>query len=185
MNRSCNFFDMENYFVEENVIPFKSYNAYQIFNDKRENIGLIKQRFTKTEKVLKTIFGNNIPVLFEIRSANGMLEASISRGWIFLKSKIIIRDSKGNKVGSIAHNLFKATYKIMDASNIAIAEISGNRKEWSYEVSDASGNQKGSLGKKWTGNSTDKYNVNIENNFKNKEEKIAILASAITFGMVK
>ena len=71
-----------------------------------------------------------------------------------------------------------------------IAEISGDWKAWNFVITDNSNVPIGSISKKWAGiakeffTTADKYNVNIDPNYSIKENKIVILASAITIDMV-
>ena len=188
-----NFFDTNSYFIDEKVNFFKFENTYQIYNDKGENIGVIKQRLSTGQKLLRMLLNKAmLPFLLEIKNSNDELEASISRGWTFFMSKIVIQDAQGNKIGTVQQKfkLFKPTFKILNASEVVIAEISGDWKAWNFVINDSSNNQIGSITKKWAGamkelfTSADKYNVSIDANYSNKENKIAILSSAITIDMV-
>jgi Scramblase. len=190
---NTDFFNVNSYFIDQKRFFFKFYRHYQIYNEKRECIGLIKQRFTLKEKLLRFAISKTLlPFVFEIRSCNGALLASISRGWIFMKSKIIIQDSKGEKIGSIKRKFvfFKPVFYILSASDEIIAEISGDLKKWNFVISDPSHNQIGSIDKKWIEamkglfRSADKYNVNFEADYVDKSKKIAILSTAIIIDMV-
>jgi uncharacterized protein YxjI len=190
---SSNFFDSNSYFIDEKVHLFKFENIYQIYNDKGENIGAIMQKLSLGNKILR-MFVNKamLPFLLEIKNSNGELEASISRGWTFFMSKISIMDPMGNKIGTINQKfkLFKPTFKIFDKSDMLIAEITGDWKAWNFEIKDSNNIQIGTISKKWAGvmkevfTTADKYNVNINPNYSNKANKIAILSSAITIDMV-
>ena len=110
----------------------------------------------------------------------------------YFLSKIIIKNAQGDIIGTIKQKfkLFKPTFKIFNSSEELIAEINGDWKAWNFSITDASNNQIGSISKKWAGalkeifTSADKYNVNIDNNYSNVENKIAILSGAITIDMV-
>lgn len=187
------FFDTNTYFIDENVNYFKFENCYKIFNEKGENIGTINQKLTSGQKVLRLFMNKaNLPFLFEIRNSNNEIEASISRGWTFFLSKIIIKDAIGNKIGSVQQKfkIIKPGFKIFNNMGMIIAEISGDWKAWNFVITDNSNVPIGSISKKWVGiakeffTTADKYNVNIDPNYSIKENKIVILASAITIDMV-
>lgn len=187
------FFDTNTYFIDENVNYFKFENCYKIFNEKGENIGTINQKLTAGQKVLRLFMNKaNLPFLFEIRNSNNEIEASISRGWTFFLSKIIIKDAIGNKIGSVQQKfkIIKPGFKIFNNMGMIIAEISGDWKAWNFVITDNSNVPIGSISKKWAGiakeffTTADKYNVNIDPNYSNKENKIVILSSAITIDMV-
>lgn len=188
-----NFFESNNFFIDEKVNFFKFENCYQIYNDKGENIGAINQKLTVGQKMLRILLNKAmLPFLFEIKNNDGILEASISRGWTFFMSAITIKNSQDVIIGTIKQKfkLFKPTFKIFNSSEILIAEISGDWKAWNFKIIDNSNNQIGTISKKWAGamkeifTSADKYNVNIEPNYSNMENKIAILTGAITIDMV-
>ncbi len=187
------FFDTNSYFIDEKVNFLKFENCYQIFNDKAENIGAIKQKLTAGQKFLRVLLKKSmLPFMLEIRNANNELEATISRGWTFFMSKIVINGSNGNIAGTIQQKFtfFKPTFKIFNPSGTLIAEITGDWKAWNFVIKDPSNVQIGTITKKWAGamkeifTTADKYNVNIDPGYSNKENKIAILSSAITIDMV-
>ncbi|MFD3407103.1 phospholipid scramblase-related protein [Aquirufa sp. HETE-83D] len=190
---SANFFDSNDYFIDEKVNFFQFENSYKIFNGTGENIGAIKQKLTTGQKLLRLLLNKAmLPFLLEIKNADDQVEASISRGWTFFLSKIVIKNAQGMVIGTIKQKfkLFKPTFKIFNSSEILIAEITGDWKAWNFKITDASNNQIGTISKKWAGamqeifTSADKYNVNINADFSNMENKIAILSGAITIDMV-
>jgi uncharacterized protein YxjI len=188
-----NFFESNTYFIDEKVNFFKFENCYQIYNDKGENIGAIKQKLNIGQKLLSLLISKTmLPFLLEIRDSNDNLEVKISRGWTFILSKITIKNAQGEAIGYIKQKfkLFSPTFNIFNTSEELIAEISGDWKAWNFTINDAANNQIGSISKKWAGamkelfTTADKYNVQIEENYANLENKIAILAGAITIDMV-
>ncbi|MES2733530.1 MAG: phospholipid scramblase-related protein [Bacteroidota bacterium] len=190
---NSNFFDTNSYFIDEKVNFFQFENCYQIYNDKGESMGSIKQKLSIGQKVLRLLLNKAmLPFLLEIKNTNDELEASISRGWTFFRSEIVIQDAQGNTAGIIKQKFkfFKPTFKVFNASDMMIAEISGDWKAWNFVIKDANEAQIGSITKKWAGamkeifTSADKYNVNIDANYSNKENKLAILSGAITIDMV-
>ena len=188
-----NFFESNTYFIDEKVNFFKFENCYQIYNDKGENIGAIKQKLNIVQKLLSLLISKTmLPFLLEIKDSNDNLEVTISRGWTFILSKITIKNAQGEAIGYIKQKfkLFTPTFNIFNTSEELIAEISGDWKAWNFTINDAANNQIGSISKKWAGamkelfTTADKYNVQIEENYANLENKIAILAGAITIDMV-
>lgn len=188
-----NFFDTNSYFIDEKVNYFKFENCYQIFNEKGENIGTIAQKIPTLHKILSLIINKGIfPFHLEIRNSNDELQASISRGWTFLMSKIVICDQNGIQTGTIQQKfkLFTPTYKIFNNSDVQIAEITGDFRAWDFVIKDINSIQIGTISKKWAGvmkelfTTADKYNVSIDSSYSNNENKINILASAITIDMV-
>ncbi len=190
---NSNFFDSNSYFIDEKVNFFKFENCYQVYDENGQNIGAVKQKLSAGQKLLRLLINKQmLPFLLEIKNTDDRLEASISRGFNFFLSKISIKDSQGNLIGTIKQKFrfFKPTFKIFNAQDIKIAEITGDWRAWNFTINDTSNNKIGSISKKWAGamqelfTTADKYNVNIEPNYSNKENKIAILSSAITIDMV-
>lgn len=187
------FFDSNTYFIDEKVQLFKFENCYQIYNDKGESIGSINQKLSGGQKALRLLLNKAmLPFMLEIRNSNNDLEASISRGWTFFMSHIVIKNAEGNIIGTIQQKfkLFKPTFKIFNPSGDLIAEISGDWIAWNFNITDPASNQIGTISKKWAGalkeifTSADKYNVTIEPDYSNVQNKIAILTGAITIDMV-
>jgi len=188
-----NFFDSNNYFIDEKVNFLKFENSYQVYNNKGDKIGAVKQKLTFKQKMLRLLFKKQmLPFLLDIVNINNELVASVSRGWTFFMSRITIQDAHGSKIGTIQQKfkVFKPTFKIFNSSEILIAEINGDWKAWNFTITDSSNVQIGTISKKWAGamqeifTSADKYNVTIDSNYSNKDNKIVILAGAITIDMV-
>lgn len=190
---SSKFFDSNSYFIDEKVNFFKFENRYQVYDINGVNVGAVKQKLTTGQKLLRILLNKQmLPFLLEIVDRNSQVQASISRGWTFFMSKISIKDGQGKIIGTIQQKfkLFKPTFKIFNASDTLIAEISGDWKAWNFVIRDASQVQIGTISKKWAGamqeifTSADKYNVSIDSKYSNIENKMAILAGAITIDMV-
>jgi uncharacterized protein YxjI len=190
---NTNFFDSNSYFIDEKVNFLKFENAYTVFNDKGENIGAIKQKISGGQKVLRLFLNKAMmPFHLEIRNASNGLEATISRGWTFFMSKIVIQDANGLPVGNIKQKfkLFKPTFTITDMAENVVGRISGDWKAWNFVIKDAREMQIGAISKKWAGaareifTTADKYNVMINPDYSDKKNKMIILAGAITIDMV-
>ncbi len=188
-----NFFATNSYFIDEKVNYFKFENCYNVFNDEGQNIGAVKQKLSVGDKLLRLLLNKAmLPFLLEIKNNEDQLEVSISRGWTLFMSKITIKNAQGETIGSIKQKfkLLKPTFKIFNSSEEQIAEINGDWKAWNFKITDPSGNEIGAISKKWGGamkelfTTADKYNVNIDANYSNTENKIVILAGAITIDMV-
>lgn len=188
-----NFFDSNNYFIDEKVNLFRFENCYNVYNDKGEKIGAIKQNLNIWHKIL-TLLLNKALLPFELNIYNSQdkIESSISRGWTFFMSTISIKDAQGDIIGTIQQKfkLFKPTFKIFSASEKLVAEITGDWKAWNFVIKDNSNVQIGSISKKWAGamkeifTTADKYNVNIDPKYSSNSSKIAVLSAAITIDMV-
>ncbi|MDD3741689.1 MAG: phospholipid scramblase-related protein [Bacteroidales bacterium] len=188
-----NFFETNSFFIDEKVKLLQFENEYKVYNDNAEYIGSIKQKLSGGDKFLRLVLNKSmLPFHLEIRNAQDQLEASISRGWTFFLSKIVIADSQSFPVGRVEQKftLMKPQFKIFDNNSNQIGGISGDWRAWNFVITDASGQQIGTISKKWAGvakelfTTADKYNVQLNAVNISKEQKMAILASAITIDMV-
>jgi uncharacterized protein YxjI len=187
------FFDSTNYFVDEKVNFLKFENSYQIFNNKGERIGDIKQKQSVGQKLLSLLLNKKtLPFYLEITDANEIKQASISRGWTFFMSTITIKDGDDHEIATIKQTFrfLKPLFKIIDNSGEQIAEISGDWNAWDFSIKNSADVEIGSISKKWAGalkeifTSADKYMVEMTTLKLNKETKIAILSGALTIDMV-
>src|SRR4051812_36448206 len=132
------FFSGHNYFIDEKVNFFQFENQYKVFNDKGENIGSINQRLTGGQKALRLLVNKAmLPFKLEIKDANGALIASISRGWTFWMSKIVISSGDNKEIGSVRQKFkfFKPTFNIFNHEQAQIAQITGDWKAWNFNIS--------------------------------------------------
>ncbi len=190
---NSNFFDSNNYFIDEKVGLLKFANCYKVFNDKGVEIGAVNQQLTTGQKMLRLLLNKRmLPFKLEIQDNQGNIQSTISRGWTFFMSTIKIEDAQGRNIGSIKQKfkLFKPTFNIIDDTDQLLAVISGDWKAWNFQIEDASNNHIGTIDKKWNGvakelfTSADKYNVSINPSYSDLNKKIAVLSSAITIDMV-
>lgn len=191
--KTTQFFDANNYFIDERVNFFKFENTYNVFDEKGANIGSIKQKLTFGQKLLRLALNKAmLPFKLEIKDTNGVLLASISRGWTLFVSKIVVSSGDARTIGTVRQKfkLFKPTFRIFDHEEKQIAEINGDWKAWKFVIKDESGSQIGTISKKWAGvlqevfTTADKYHVNIDPSYANMMNKIVILSAAITIDMV-
>lgn len=188
-----NFFDSNLFFVDEKVNFLKFENSYQIFNDKGEHIGHIKQKLSIGQKIARVFLKKGmLPFLLEIKDLNDTTLATISRGWTFFMSTVNITDEQGQLIATIKQKfkLFNPTFKLFSHSGEQIAEISGDWKAWNFSIKDGNEQPIGNITKKWAGamrevfTSADKYLVELTALQLKKETKIAILSAALCIDMI-
>lgn len=187
------FFKCDDYFIDEKVGLLKFSNAYKVYNDQGVQIGNIQQTVPLWHKVLRLFLNKAVfPFALDITDMNGVVIASIQRGWTFWFSKIEILDGNGVKIGGIKHKfkLFKPLFHITDQFDKVIAQIKGDWSAWNFSIVDENEKALGSISKKWAGfmkeafTTADKYRVVIEKDCPEDVNKIAIVVGAITIDMV-
>jgi len=188
------FFETNNYFIDEKVGLFKFSNAYKVYDEHGEQIGNITQKVSGWHKFLRVLANVKpmMPFTLTINDMQGQELVSIKRGWTFFMSKIIIAAGNGTPLGSIKQKFkfLKPTFRIFDAYETQVAEISGDWKGWNFTIRDEREKQIGTITKKWNGllkeafTTADKYVVSIVPEYAEDTRKMAIVATAITIDMV-
>ena len=187
------FFESNEYFIDEKVQFLKFHNEYKIFDPMGLPIGAVTQHVSGWHKLLRLFLKNAmLPFHLELTDVNGIVLASIHRGWTFWMSKITIKDNKGEVSGYIRQKFrfLKPRFRIFDASENQIAEINGDWKAWAFNITDQNGIQIGTINKKWSGvakeffTSADKYHVTIAPGYAEDRNKMNIVVTAITIDMV-
>jgi uncharacterized protein YxjI len=188
-----NFFETNNYFIDEKIGFFKFTNAYRVYDELGMEIGLIKQRLSGGQKMLRLLLNKAmLPFMLEVCDMEGNVLVTIRRGWTFWMSKITLTDGQGNSIGSIRQKFkfLKPTFKIFDANEVEIADITGDWKGWNFAIKDESQRNIGTISKKWNGilkeafTTADKYIVSILPEYAEDIRKMAIVSTAITIDMV-
>ncbi len=187
------FFESNDYFIDENINYFKFGNTYKVYNKEGDQVGIINQKVTGWHKFLRLFLNKAMfPFLLEVRDMDDELLVSIKRGWTFWMSKIIIEDAQEELVGTIKQKFkfFKPTFVITDPNENLLAKITGDWKAWDFKIQDPQEKQIGTINKKWGGimkeafTRADKYYVSIVPEYNEDRNKMAIVATAITVDMV-
>ncbi len=187
------FFETNNYFIDEKVGFFKFTNAYKVYDDTGLPIGLIQQKLTAGQKVLRLLLNKKmLPFTLEITDLNGDVLVTIKRGWTFFLSTITLQDKMGVDFAKIKQKFkfIKPEFNILDQNEQAIAKITGDWKGWNFAITNESQQQLGTISKKWNGllkeafTTADKYVVTIEPEVAEDVKKMAIVSCAITIDMV-
>lgn len=148
------FFETNQFFIDEKVGFFKFTNAYKVYDETGGEIGLIQQRLSAGQKALRLLLNKKmLPFHLEITDLSGDVLVTIKRGWTFWMSKISLFDAEDQPLGYIKQKFkfLKPSFTISNASNEVIATIAGDWKGWSFLITDNSNNEIGTINKKWNG----------------------------------
>jgi uncharacterized protein YxjI len=187
------FFENNDYFIDEKVGLLKFNNAYKVYNNEGVQIGDVQQSMSAGQKLLRLLFSKSmLPFRLDIKDTEGVVLATIKRGWTFFMSKIYVLDADGAVIASIKQKfkLFKPTFHILDPTGVQIATISGDWKAWNFTIADTANRPIGTITKKWNGllketfTTADKYIVSIQPKVVESTRKIIIVATSITIDMV-
>jgi len=187
------FFSHNNYFINERVGLFKFNQVYKVFDSDGRQIGLIQQKMPGYLKALSLLINKSMfPFQLFIKDNDDNILATVKRGWTFWQSKISVLDKDGNVIAYI-HSKFKLVkpeFRILDSEYRLFAVVKGDWKAWNFSVTDKENNIIGTVSKKWNGilketfTTADKYVVSIEPKVAEDNQKIAIVATAVTIDMV-
>jgi len=187
------FFESNEYFIDEKVQFFKFHNEYKVYDPMGLQVGTVKQHVSGWHKFLRLFLKKSMfPFTLHLADTNGVLLASIHRGWTFWLSRITITDGNGEATGFIKQKFrfLKPRFQIFDTTENKIAEINGDWKAWNFRITDKNENEIGFINKKWGGiakeffTSADKYHVNIVPQYAEDRNKMNIVITAITIDMV-
>jgi uncharacterized protein YxjI len=187
------FFESNEYFIDEKVQFFKFHNEYKVYDPMGLHVGSVTQHVSTGQKLLRLLLKKSmLPFFLTVTDTNGKLLASIHRGWTFWLSNIIIKDGNGEISGYINQKFrfLKPRFRIFDTNQVQIAEINGDWKAWAFTITDQNGIQIGWINKKWGGLSkefftnADKYHVTIAPQYAEDQNKMNIVVTAITIDMV-
>lgn len=188
------FFTSNTYLIDEKVNMFKFSNAYNVYNENGEAVGKIEQKLSFGAKILRLLISPAmLPFHLDITNNDGVVEASLSRGWTFWMPKVAILDNTQQTIAIIRKKftLLKPSFVIETTTGEVIGKISGNFIAWNFSITDATDVEIGTISKKWNGitkelfTTADKYIVDILPTYtSNDANKLAIVAAAITIDMV-
>ena len=187
------FFESNEYVIDEKVNFFKFHNVYKIYDPMGLQVGTVTQHVSGWHKFLRLFFKKAMfPFHLDVTDTNDRVLASIHRGWTFWLSKITIKDGNDQVTGFIRQKFrfLKPRFRIFDAGENQIAEINGDWKSWNFRITDQNENQIGTINKKWAGlakeffTDADKYLVRIAPEYAEDRNKMNIVVTAITIDMV-
>jgi len=193
MNNIPQFFETNEYFIDQKVNYFKFEVEYKVFNQTGIQIGFIRQRLSGKQKAMRLFLSKGmLPFVLEIMDMDRNVLAVIKRGWTFWMSEIQVLTPHHEIIGKIRQkwSFMKPVFHINDAHDNKIANIKGDWKGWNFQINDPSGSPIGTINKKWAGamkemfTYADKYNVSIREEYEEDTDKIVVVSTAITIDMV-
>lgn len=187
-----NFFDNNVFLIDEKVGAFKLTNAYRVYDKEGKEIGGIQQKMSGSRVMLALLVNKAmLPFSLDIVDETGAIVATIKRGWSFILSKIIVLNGEGKEIAYIKQKFsLKPKFHIMDMEERVIGRIEGDWLAWDFKIKDNQENNIGSISKKWNGlmkevfTTADKYIASVSPEVTDINQRIAVIATAITIDMV-
>lgn len=187
------FFSNNTFVIDENIAAFKLSNAYKVYDQEGVEIGAIQEHKSFAHILLSFVLSKNMmPFELNILNADGKRVAQLKRGVTLFMSKVQIFNETGASIGSFKQQftLMKPKFTLLDNVGHEIATIKGDWKAWNFSITDAAGNQVGTIDKKWNGiakelfTTADKYAVNIHPSVTQENTRIAIASVAAAIDMI-
>ena len=148
--------NLKSYFIKEHV---------------GKMIAQAMEQASPLRKLLKLVVNKRmLPFHVDITDTEGNDILSIQRGFTFLRSKVYVRDAKGEPLGYFRQRLlsFGGRFDIFNAEDDKVAELKGNLIGWNFKFLDVNGEELGEVTKKWAGigkelfTSADNYIVTLK-----------------------
>ena len=187
------FFSNNTFVIDEKIAAFKLSNAYKVYNGEGQEIGAIQEHKPPTYILLDFVLSKGmVPFELNILNADGKCIAQLKRGLTLFMSKVQIFNEAGAPIGYFKQkfSLLKPKFTILNNMGQEIATIKGDWKAWNFEITDAAGQQIGSVDKKWNGvakelfTTADKYAVNIEPGVTDENMRVAVASVAAAIDMI-
>ena len=181
---------MENLFDKETIVVNQKFtiinNEYQILDESGAEIGFVKEQASSLESILKLFMSKKLlPWKMDILDPQKNVLISISKGLTFFLSKISVKNAAGVEIAQIKQNFaLKPKFEVCNTAGAVIASVEGNFIAWDFKVTDAQGNQIGTVNKQYGGlakeifTDSDKYVVKIDKSLSDPTLRSAVISAA-------
>ena len=181
---------MENIFDKETILVNQKFtivnNEYQILDEGGSEIGFVKEQSSALETILKLFMSQKmLPWKMNILDSQKNVLVTISKGLTFFLSKISVTNSAGTEIATIKQKFaLKPKFEVCDTTGAVVASVEGNFVAWDFKVTDAQGNQIGSINKQFGGlakeifTDSDKYVVKISKSLSDPTLRSAVISAA-------
>ena len=126
-----------------------------------------------------------LPWKMNILDSQKNVLVTISKGLTFFLSKISVTNSAGTEIATIKQKFaLKPKFEVCDTTGAVVASVEGNFVAWDFNVTDAQGNQIGSINKQFGGlakeifTDSDKYVVKISKSLSDPNLRSAVISAA-------
>ncbi|MBD3362690.1 scramblase [Candidatus Dojkabacteria bacterium] len=186
-------FQQNTFVVNQKAGLFKMANQYQLQDEQQNDIGFVQEVVPGWAKFARFFLNKQLlPFELSIMDENQNLLAKIKRGFTLAMPKVQVFDANEKLIGTFRgkFKLLGVKFEIQDEEGNIVGEINGNWKGWDFTITDQNGNQIGTVNKKWAGamkeifTTADRYKVEINPSVAEDENKILMVAVAISIDMI-
>ena len=159
------FLSLNEILIDEKVSVLKFANAFSVYDLTGNRVGSVQQvNISGGAKAARLLLGSNTKGMqkfhYQILDADGKLLASVRRdGGAFSQIKIV--DKNDDIIGTLVRG------QVVDVNQNPICRFKSDWKGWNLTITDAGGNEIGSVQKRWNGirkeffTTADKYHVSV------------------------
>ena len=196
-----NFFDLNEYVIDEKIRPFKVANAYKIHNLNGDLVGAVQQEISGGAKAARVagrlLLGRSVKQLqkfnLNILDADGNVLVTLERqGRIGMAGyTVLISDASGNYLGKVApKRSFKAViFHVFDSNDNIIGIMNGKLLGMNFRIMNPDESEIGTISKNYRNiaremfTTADKYVVAFTQNI-DRFRKVLITAAAVSADML-
>ncbi len=197
MNETPSLLDLHQFVVKEHYGMLKLSDTYDILDpESQEKVGMARENISGGMKMLRLLINKKIlPTAVDVTEGdeNGPVAFRITRGFTFLRSRVMVEDSSGEHIGYFKSKMFSigGGFYVYDMQDNQVAEVKGNWKGRNFKFLAPSGDELGLVDMKWGGigkelfTSADTYIVSLgEQASQNRVATILLLAAALAIDIV-
>lgn len=185
------------FLVKERVKFLAAHQTYDIFDaDTRDPIGTAEEEIGLLTRLCRWFVSKQLmPTRVEVREKpDDSLVFTINRGWFLFRSRVEIRDARGDLLGYFKSKLLTigGGFYVYDKSDKQFAEVKGNLIGFKYRVLTPDGGfEMGKVSKEWGGvakelfTSADTYLIDVNDDLHEQPvAKMLVLAAALAVDMI-
>ena len=176
------------FFIREQVGMLKLKGAYDILDpDTQQQLGKATETTPGWALAMRMVLKKQmLPMRVDVRDAQDAQMLSITRGWTFFRSKVHVNNAQNEPIGYFKSKLFSfgGGFHVYGMDNVKVAEIKGNWRGKDFKFVNSTGQELGSVNKKWAGlgkelfTTADNYLITLNDNGDMQQASSALLLAA-------
>lgn len=181
-------FIKSNYLIKEHASILKVTDTYDIIDpETNTKIAEAKENVSGWIKFGRLLVNKKLmPTTIEIKGTDGSIQYSMKRGVSFFTSKVDVLDKNQTPMGYFKSRMFSfgGHFDVYGSNDTKIADVKGKWTGWEFKFTDTSGNELGTVSKKWAGfgkelfTSADNYMISLSPAAQDKKEIMPLLIMA-------
>lgn len=148
--------DLSTFLIKEHAGVFKLTDRYDIFDPQtNEKVGFAEEQPGAVVTYLRLLVNKQLmPTKVVVtETENDEILFTIRRGVGFLRTKVTVHNGDGEPLGYFKSKVLSlgGGFLLYDNSDKQVGEVKGDWKGWNFKLLSASGDELGTVAKKWAG----------------------------------